>query len=62
MNAQVKLIRRDNEIARGKITNLQLGKAEAKEVNEGNECGLMVEMDLEPASGDVIEAYKLTVK
>lgn len=58
----VKLMRRENEIARGTVTNLQQGKSETKQVQADNECGIMVELKHEPAPGDTIEAFETIIK
>ena len=58
----VKLIRRDNEIGRGKIVNLEKGKAKTSIVEEGTEFGMMLESKIEVAGGDIIEAFSITQK
>jgi translation initiation factor IF-2 len=57
LGAQVKIMRREVEIGRGKAVELQAQKLATKKVDEGNECGLMVEAKIEIASGDVLEAF-----
>jgi translation initiation factor IF-2 len=54
---RVRIMRRDTEIDRGKITGIQQAKAEVKEVKEG-EFGIMIESSLPPAVGDHIEAFE----
>ena len=49
-----KIKRRDVEIGEGKITNLQQGKKEAKEVSADNEFGAMTENKIEIARDDEI--------
>ena len=49
-----KIKRRDVEIGEGKITNLQQGKKEAKEVSPGEEFGAMTENKIEIARDDEI--------
>ena len=61
-NSQVKIMRREHEIGRGKIVELQQAKAPAKEVLEGNEFGVMVESKVEIAPNDMIENFKLVTK
>lgn len=61
-NSQVKIMRREHEIGRGRIVELQQAKAPAKEVSEGNEFGVMVESKVEIAPNDVIENFKLVTK
>lgn len=57
LGAQVKIQRRDGEIGRGKIVELQQSKVATKKVEEGSECGLMIEAKIEIAPGDVLEAF-----
>lgn len=59
LNDEVKIIRRDVEIGRGRIRQLQQSKTEAKEVKEGLECGTMIESKIEIAGGDKIESFKI---
>jgi translation initiation factor IF-2 len=56
-NAQVKILRRDFEIGRGKIVELQQGKVRTKEVAEGLEFGVQIESKTELAPGDIIESF-----
>lgn len=58
----VRIMRRENEIGRGKIVELQAGKIKSKEVLEGNECGMQVESKIEIAGGDVLEAFTIVIK
>lgn len=53
----VKILRRDEEIGRGKIKGLQQQSIKADKVEEGNECGLQIEAKKEIGGGDVIEAF-----
>lgn len=62
VGAQVKIMRRDVEIGRGKIEGLQSQKIAAKKVDEGNEFGMMVESKMEIAGGDVLEAFVMSEK
>ncbi len=62
IGAQVKIMRRDEEVGRGKIVELQAQKIATKKVEEGNECGLMVDAKIEVASGDVLEAFVMNEK
>lgn len=50
----IKIIRRDYELGKGKVIELQQMKMKAKEVMEGNECGLMVETKIEIIPGDIL--------
>jgi len=62
LNAQVKIMRRETEIGRGKVIELQAQKLATKKVEEGNECGLMVESKIEIAAGDILEAFVMNEK
>ena len=62
LNNTVKIIRRDSEIARGKIRELQQAKAKADSVIEGSEFGTLIESKTEIAPGDIIEAVTLVTK
>jgi translation initiation factor IF-2 len=52
----VKIVRRGVELGRGKIIELQSQKIKTKSVNEGNECGLMIETKIEMIPSDMIES------
>lgn len=62
LHGNVKIMRRDFEIGIGKITELQTNKIKAKDVFEGDECGIQVETRVDVASGDVLEAFELVIK
>lgn len=62
VGAQVKIMRRDVEIGRGKIGGLQQQKLASKKVEEGNECGMMIEAKIEIAGGDILEAFVMNEK
>jgi len=53
----VKIVRRDNEIERGKIRELQQLKERSGEVLEGKEFGAMIESRVEIMPGDKIECF-----
>jgi translation initiation factor IF-2 len=59
LNDEVRIIRRDVEIGKGRIRELQQSKTAAKEVKEGLECGTMIESKVELAPGDKIESFKI---
>jgi translation initiation factor IF-2 len=61
-SSEVRIMRRDFEIGRGKIIELQQNKIKAKEVLEDSDCGVLVDSKFEIASGDVLEAFIITVK
>ncbi len=56
----VKIIRRDIEIGRGKLTNLQSMKHDVQEVKEG-EFGMQIESKTELAPGDYIEGFDVVI-
>ncbi len=58
----VRVIRRGNEIGRGKIRELQTKKIRASEVAEGHEFGALIEAKIEIAAGDKIEAVRTVEK
>ena len=58
----VKILRRDFEIGRGKILELQQQKIKSKQVSEGLEFGAKVESKQEIAPGDILEAFILVKK
>ena len=62
LNAIVKIIRREFEIGRGKIVNLEKGKVKTSAVEEGTEFGMMVESKMEIVAGDIIESFAITQK
>ena len=58
----VRILRRDAEVGRGKIRELQEKKAKTREVAEGHEFGVMIEAKTEIAPGDRIEAVRTVEK
>ena len=62
LNNPVKILRRDFEIGRGKIVNLEKGKVKTSTVEEGSEFGMMIESKVEIAAGDVIESFSVVQK
>jgi translation initiation factor IF-2 len=58
----VKLMRGEEEIGKGKINGLQQQKEKTKEVREGVEFGCLLQMSVEPAPGDKIVSYKMIEK
>ncbi len=61
-NSQVKIVRRDEEIGRGKVRELQQSKVAVDNVSEGSEFGTMIEAKVELAPGDYIERVVLVTK
>jgi translation initiation factor IF-2 len=60
--AEVKILRRDTDIGRGKIRELQQQKVKASSVREGYDFGALVESKIEIAVGDKIEGFKIVEK
>jgi len=58
----VRIMRRDFEIGKGKIVELQQNKIKAKEVIEDSECGVQIETKINIAPGDILEAFIITIK
>ena len=58
----VKIIRRDFEIGKGKVVNLEKSKAKVSEVEAGSECGMMIESKIEIVPGDILESFSITQK
>jgi translation initiation factor IF-2 len=58
----VRIMRRDFEIGRGKITGLQLNKIKTKMVEEGTECGVMIDTKIDIATGDIIESFNIVIQ
>jgi translation initiation factor IF-2 len=57
VGSEIKVLRRDVEIGRGKIKELQQTKKRTDEVNEGFEFGCMIESKTEIAVGDKIQGF-----
>src|SRR6185503_10138662 len=57
-NAHVRLVREGTIIYDGTITSLKRFKDDAREVEEGFECGIVLENYNDLKEGDVIEAYE----
>lgn len=62
LNKVVKILRKDFEIGRGKIVNLEKSKMKVNEVEEGAEFGMMIESKTEIVGGDTIESFNITQK
>lgn len=59
LDSVVKILRRDFEIGKGKIVNLEKGKIKTSTVEEGAEFGMMIESKIEIVSGDTIESFNM---
>jgi len=62
LNSTVKIMRRDFEIGRGKIVNLEKSKIKTGTVEEGSEFGMMIESKIEVVPGDVLESFSIIQK
>jgi translation initiation factor IF-2 len=62
LGTTIKITRRDFEIGSGRIVNLEKNKAKTSEVEEGAECGMMIESKIEIAAGDVLESLSIVQK
>ncbi len=60
--SEIRIMRRDFEIGRGKIIELQHNKIKTKEVPEGEDCGILVDSKIDITPGDVLEAFIITIK
>lgn len=58
----LKIIRRDEEIGKGKIKGLQQNKVEVDRINENSEFGAMIESKTEIAPGDILEQITKVTK
>lgn len=57
VGAQVKIVRRGVELGRGKLTNLQVARADVKEIHIEGEFGLQIEAKAEALPGDILAAF-----
>jgi len=62
LNAEVKIMRRDTEIGRGKILELQQQKAKTSEVSEGLEFGMQVQSRTNIEAGDTLIPFEKVQK
>lgn len=62
LGTKVKIDRRGIELGTGKITNLQVARADVKDIHVEGEFGLQVESKVEIAQGDTLIAVKTVVK
>ena len=60
--ALIKIIRREAEIGRGKVKELQQSKIAVDSLNEGAEFGAMIESKMEIAPGDMLNSVVLITK
>lgn len=62
LNNVVKIMRREFEIGRAKIVNLEKNKIKTSTVEEGSEFGMMIESKIEVVAGDILESFSVTQK
>lgn len=62
LGEDAKILRRDQDIGRGKIKELQHLKKSMSEIKEGMEFGCQIQSTIEIAPGDKIESYKIVRK
>ncbi len=62
LNGTVRIMRREFEIGKGKIVNLEKSKVKTSTVEEGTEFGMMVESKIEIVAGDVVELFSIEQK
>ena len=60
--ANIKIVRREYEIGKGKIVGLQQMKMKTKEILEGNECGVEVDTKHEIIVGDILTVVEIERK
>lgn len=56
----VKIMRKDEEIGKGKITSVRVGKEEINKVEKGKDCGILIDSKIDFRPGDAIIVYRLT--
>jgi translation initiation factor IF-2 len=61
-SAMIKILRREAEIGRGKVKELQQSKIAADSLTEGTEFGAMIESKIELAPGDILNTVVLVTK
>jgi translation initiation factor IF-2 len=62
LNSTVKIMRREFEIGRGKIVNLEKSKVKVGKVEENSEFGMMLESKIEVVPGDLLESFVIIQK
>jgi translation initiation factor IF-2 len=60
LKQSVRIMRRDIEVGRGTVTNLQQSKSNISSISDG-EFGMQIESKADIAAGDIIEAVELVV-
>ncbi|MFA6257536.1 MAG: translation initiation factor IF-2 [Candidatus Paceibacterota bacterium] len=62
INSTIRIMRREFEIGRAKIVNLEKNKVKTSEISEGSEFGMMIESKIEVVAGDILESFSITQK
>lgn len=62
LNSTVRIMRREFEIGRAKIINLEKNKVKTSTVEEGSEFGMMIESKIEVVAGDILESFSIIQK
>ena len=62
MKSRIHIVRDGDIVGSGVITNLQIAKAAANQVDTGTECGLAIETKTELLDGDTVESYIVVEK
>ena len=60
--ASVKILRREAEIGRGKVVELQAQKVAVAEVLEGDQFGTMIDAKIQLSAGDVLQAVEMVTQ
>ena len=58
----IEVMREENSIGKGKLSNLQQNKVNVDEVASGNECGITFDGETKIKEGDIIVSYKEETK
>ncbi|MBI5138609.1 MAG: translation initiation factor IF-2 [Candidatus Vogelbacteria bacterium] len=60
--SQIKILRHDKEIGRGKIVGIEHHKIKVKLLEAGNQCGVLIDARNIIAASDVLEAFSLVTE
>ena len=61
-NRECKIFRREAEICRGRIADLQQQKSKTDEVSSGNQFGAAIDAKLDLATSDIIEIFETVTR
>ena len=59
VKARVRILRREIVLGEGKLINLQIGRVDTEKVAADAEFGAQLDSKVEPAPGDILEAYHI---